>query len=64
MPVYKYKSFEAASAHLEELTPLDPFERLSKLQYILESLMGSAKDIPRGVFRFATLEEANKHSPR
>ena len=60
MPVYKYKSFEQAEAHLKELLPADPLERLLRLQALLAPLL-PPKKIQRGVFKFKTIEEANRH---
>lgn len=60
MPVYKYRSFEEASEHLKKLTPVDPFERLTKLEKIIKGLK-PPKKIQRGIFKFKTLEQANKH---
>jgi hypothetical protein len=60
MPVYKYKSFEQAEAHLKELLPADPFKRLLRLQALLAPLLPERK-IQRGIFKFKTIEEANRH---
>lgn len=60
MPVYKYKSFKEARIHLLELQPKDPFERLSNLQELL-SILRPQKPCQHGIFKFKTLEDANKH---
>ena len=64
MPVYKYKTFEAASKHLEKMTSEDPLKRLSELQYMVDALIGENEKISRGVFRFKTMEQANKRDSR
>ena len=60
MPIYKYKTFEEAEAHLKELQPSDPLARLKRLERLLRTLL-PRKPIQRGLFRFRTLEEANRH---
>ncbi len=60
MPVYKYKSLEEAEKHLRELLPSDPLVRLRNLEELL-SVLQPPKRIARGVFRFKTLAEANRH---
>lgn len=60
MPVYKYKSFQDAREHLKELQPPYPLRRLSNLQELLYALKPQ-KPCQRGIFKFKTLEEANKH---
>ncbi|MFQ5640825.1 MAG: hypothetical protein ACE5IR_22835 [bacterium] len=63
MPVYKYKNFEEAEEHLKQLQSNDPLERLSKLEAIMTALKPRRK-IQRGIFKFKTHEEANKHRER
>ena len=60
MPVYKYKSFEEAEKHLQQLLPADPLVRLQRLQEMITVLKPPRK-IQRGVFRFKSLTEANEH---
>jgi hypothetical protein len=60
MPIYKYRSLEEAEAHLKELLPSDPLERLRQLEAIVTVLKPPRK-IQRGIFKFRTLEEANEH---
>ncbi len=60
MPVYKYKSFQEARMHLKELQPIDPLEKLSNLQELLYALKPQ-KPCKQGIFKFRTLEDANKH---
>lgn len=60
MPLYKYRSFQEAEEHLQKLLPADPLERLRSLEVILAALK-PRKAIPRGVIKFKTLEEANRH---
>jgi hypothetical protein len=60
MPVYKYRTFEEAEEHLEQLLPTDPLQRLSKLGVLLKALIPSKK-IQRGIFKFKTIKEANQH---
>lgn len=60
MPIYKYKSLEAAEQHLKKLQSQDPFQRLSDLQNLIFALQSPGK-IQRGLFKFKTLEEADQH---
>lgn len=60
MPIYKYRSFEEAEKHLHKLLPADPLVRLRRLQEIT-ALLSPPKQIPRGIFRFKSLTEANAH---
>jgi hypothetical protein len=60
MPIYKYRSFEEAEKHLQQLLPADPLIRLLRLQEIVAPLNPPCK-IARGIFRFRTLAEANEH---
>lgn len=60
MPVYKYRTFQAAREHLKELQPKHPLAKLSNLQALLYALK-PPKSCSKGVFKFKTLEEANRH---
>jgi hypothetical protein len=60
MPVYKYRSFKESEEHLKKLLPSDPLVRAAKLEEILKQLKPT-RPIQRGVFKFKTLEEANRH---
>lgn len=60
MPIYKYRSFEDAEEHLKKLLPADPLVRAAKLEELIKQLKPS-RPIERGVFKFRTLEEANRH---
>ena len=60
MPIYKYRSLEEAEEHLKKLQPKDPLQLLSDLQDMVFALK-PPKNIKRGIFKFRTLEEANKH---
>jgi hypothetical protein len=63
MPVYKYRSFKDAEAHLKKLLPADPMVRAAKLEALIKQLK-PARPIQRGVFKFKTLEEASRHRKR
>lgn len=60
MPVYKYRSFQAAREHLKELQSSHPLAKLSNLQALLYALR-PPKPCAKGVFKFKTLEDANRH---
>lgn len=61
MPVYKYKTFQEAQAHLSELQQdLSPIERLAILQNLRYAIKPQ-RPCQRGVFKFRTFEEAEKH---
>ena len=60
MPIYKYKSLEAAEKHLQVLLPDDPFKRLSNLERLITPIKPKKK-IPKGIFKFKSLEQANQH---
>ncbi len=60
MPIYKYRSLEEAEEHLKKLQPKDPLQLLSDLQDMVFALK-PPKKIRHGIFKFRTLEEANKH---
>ena len=62
MPIYKYQSFEDAEKHLDKLLPVDPIDRLVRLQNMLAGILPpNSIKIQRGIFKFKTLEEANRH---
>jgi len=62
MPVYKYKTFEEAEKKaLWNFKPDEAyFERVIKLFDLAQRL--NPVRYPRGVFKYRTLEEANKQS--
>jgi len=60
MPVYKYKTFAHAEAHLQELLPSDPAEKIMRMQNILR-IRGAAVSIQRGVHKFKSFAEAEEH---
>ena len=63
MPVYKYKSFEDAEKALWNFNPDERyFEHLAELYNFGNKL--NPIEIPRGVFKFKTIEEANRHRER
>ncbi|MBN2012092.1 hypothetical protein JW960_22375 [candidate division KSB1 bacterium] len=63
MPVYKYKSFEDAEKALWNFNPDERyFEHLAELYKFGNKL--NPIDIPCGVFKFKTIEEANRHRER
>lgn len=60
MPVYKYKTFEEAEKALWNFEPDEAyFERVRQLFALAQQL--NPVRCPRGVFKFKTIEEANKH---
>ena len=60
MPVIKYKSFEEAQKHLSRLLPDDPIKRLLRMQEFINRFRSHQK-VDRGIFKFKTISEANKH---
>lgn len=61
MPVYKYKTFDEAEKTLWNFNPDEAyFERVIKLFDLAQRL--NPVRYPRGVFKYRTLEEANKQS--
>ncbi len=58
--IYKYKTFQDAQTHLDELLPKDPLEVLSRTWELAEGLH-SRKNVQRGILKFKTIQEANKH---
>lgn len=59
MPVYKYRSFEEAEKALWCLEPDEEYYRnASRLWEIADIIPHTC---PKGIFKFRTIEEANKH---
>ena len=60
MSVFKYKTFEEAEKALWNFTPDDQyFDRVAELWEFANEL--NPIIYPRGIFKFKTIEEANKH---
>jgi hypothetical protein len=60
MPVYKYKTFEEAEQALWNFNPDE--EYYNDLNDFLEFACEICPPFyPRGIFKFKTIEEANKH---
>lgn len=60
MPVYKYKTFEEAERALWNFHPdAAYFKRVAALWDFANEI--NPIHYPRGVFKFKTIEEANKH---
>lgn len=60
MPVYKYKTFEDAEKALWNFSPDEAyFKKVAELWEFANKL--SSFRYPKGVFKFRTIEEANKH---
>ncbi|OQX95511.1 hypothetical protein B6I21_05030 [candidate division KSB1 bacterium 4572_119] len=60
MPVYKYKSFEEAEKALWNFNPDEAYiDRVAELWDFADEL--NPIKYPRGVFKFKTIQEANKH---
>jgi len=60
MPVYKYKTFEEAEKALWNFNPDEQyFERVAELWEFADELCPIS--YPKGIFKFKTIEEANKH---
>lgn len=60
MQIFKYKTFEDAEKAIWELEPDNDYFSLIELLFKLANEMSSIR-YPREVFKFAELEEANKH---
>ena len=60
MPVMKYKNFEDARNDLNRILPEDPINKLLRLQRLVNQLQ-PPKPVHRGIFKFKTMAEANKH---
>lgn len=60
MPVYKYKTFEEAERALWNFNPDENYyQRVAELWEFANQLNPIV--YPRGIFKFKTLEEANRH---
>jgi len=60
MPIYKYKSFEAAEKALWNLNPDENYlKRVAELWEFANEL--NPISYPPGIFKFKTIEEANRH---
>ena len=60
MPVQKFKTFEDAEKALMSLNPDDAYyKRVAELWDFADQL--NPISYPRGIFKFHTIEEANKH---
>ena len=60
MPLYKYKSFEEAERAMRNFEPdAESYRRSLELWKIAREL--APMNMPRGVFKFRTIEEANAH---
>ena len=60
MPVYKYRTFEEAERALWNFSPDEAyFKRVAQLWAFADQL--NSIIYPSGIFKFHTLEEANKH---
>ncbi|RMD60699.1 hypothetical protein D6833_09280 [Candidatus Parcubacteria bacterium] len=61
MPVHKYKSFEEAEKAVLNSDPGTSLRRLSQLWDMIDALNPERPPYPRGIFKFKTLAEANRH---
>lgn len=60
MPVYKYKTFEDAEKALWNFHPDEKYYK--KIEGLFQLAGGiSAVKYPRGIFKFKTIAEANRH---
>lgn len=60
MPIYKYKSFEEAERALWNFHPDEAYyEKVAELWEFANKL--SPINCPQGIFKFKSIEEANKH---
>ena len=60
MPIYKYKTFEEAERALWNFNPDEQYyDRVAKLWEFANEL--NPINYPRGIFKFKTIEEANRH---
>lgn len=60
MPIYKYKSFEAAERALWNFHPDAAYYKKVAELWAFANKLCPIK-YPRGIFKFRTLEEANRH---
>lgn len=60
MPIYKYKTFEEAEKALWNFNPDEQYyDRVAELWDFANEL--SSLSYPKGIFKFKSIEEANKH---
>ena len=60
MPVFKYKTYEEAEKALWNFNPGEKYyDRVSELWDFANEL--SSISYPQGIFKFKSIEEANKH---
>lgn len=60
MPIYKYKTFEDAERALWNFKPDEKYlERVAELWEFANEL--NPINYPRGIFKFKSIEEANRH---
>jgi hypothetical protein len=60
MPIYKYKTFEAAERALWNFHPDEAyFDNVAQLWDFANTL--SPIDYPKGIFKYRSIEEANQH---
>jgi hypothetical protein len=60
MPIFKYKSFEEAERALWNFNPDDAYlDRVAALFELAKGL--NPIKYPPGIFKFKTIEEANRH---
>ncbi|MDZ7401156.1 MAG: hypothetical protein ONB37_13425 [candidate division KSB1 bacterium] len=60
MPIYKYKTFEEAEQALWNFNPDEKYlQRVEELWEFANQLNPIV--YPRGIFKFKTIEEANRH---
>ncbi|MCP4130820.1 MAG: hypothetical protein GY754_07545 [bacterium] len=60
MPVYKYKSFEEAEKALWNFNPDEDYYKNASELWDMANKLSPVK-CRRGIFKFRTIEEANKH---
>ena len=63
MPLFKYKSLEEANAQLQNLLPQSPVKRMKRIEALIQAF-NPPKKIERGVIKFSSFDEANKHRER
>ncbi len=60
MPIYKYKTFEEAEKALWNFNPDEKYyDKVGELWEFANEL--SSISYPKGIFKFRSVEEANKH---
>ncbi len=60
MPVYKYKSFKDAEKALWNIDPDEEYYKNAPQLWDIANNLCSVT-CPRGIFKFRSIEEANKH---